>query len=290
MRFDRVLIARKKTAWEHYSQEGKDFRQFLSAQDLEVLEASHRRHHETVLQVKEVLGKAGATYREVPAYLAEPGDFLHKDLVVTIGGDGTLLYVARYLWGDTPVMTVRSDHRSCGALCSFDGSTFAHFFEKLLRGEALVEKWTRIAASIGSRRELALNEIYVGTHYRPQQARYVIQHGDVREEQRSSGLIVSTGAGSTGWYSNIAESGGAFGRTEERLRYVTTEYDRGANYSLASGKIEKGERLSIRSIMNSTGRVSFDGDVEERFYPFYRGQTLEIEVSEHPLHVVRSSP
>ena len=49
---------------------------------------------------------------------------------------------------------------------------------------------------------LALNEVFVG-HASHQSARYTLALGERAERQSSSGLIVATGTGATGWAASI---------------------------------------------------------------------------------------
>lgn len=286
MRISNVLLAAKKTELEFYVQGKHESKQMLAPEDLVILEESYRSHYATLHHIKDILDCARIPYQEVYAYCAPHSAFQGRDLIISAGGDGTLLYVAHHVLDSTPVMPIKSDSKSRGALCTLEKNEFASVLEKIQRDEMRVAKWTRIEGTMGGHRDLALNEVLVGPRFRPQQARYEICLDGVCEQQAGSGLIITTGSGSTGWYINIAGNEGKFPRTEESLRFIATEYRVDVNYRLVKGRLGKGQTLHVRSAMNNSGIVSFDGDTESRIYPFFRGQTLEIRISDLPLHVI----
>lgn len=287
MRINHVLLACKRTAWEHFGDGTENARRALGLEDMAIIEESHRNHYATLNHIKAILDATKISYRQIYPYGASREAFQNCDLVISVGGDGTLLHAASNIYDSTPLLPVKSDKQSYGALCTIHNCTyFAEILHKILHDDIHVEKWTRVNGQWGSTRDVALNEILVGPLYRSQQARYQLCIGSECEEQIGGGVIITTGAGSTGWYSNIAGNHGHFDRTSSELRFIITEYKSHADYHLIKGTIHKGEVFEIRSKMNLNGIVSFDGDCDKRIYSFPRGETISISISEFPLHVI----
>jgi hypothetical protein len=138
-----------------------------------------------------------------------------------------------------------------------------------------------VRARLGDGQELvALNEIYVG-HVTHQSSRYRIEFGGKSERHSSSGLIVATGTGATGWAKSISESRKPPpplpGPLEPDLAFLVREawasITTGA--SLTDGRIQPGERLLVTSEMNEGGTLFGDGiEVDRLELPW--GQTVEL--------------
>ncbi|WP_163507407.1 NAD(+)/NADH kinase [Fodinicola acaciae] len=170
---------------------------FLSTRgrDLTEVEDRHllqRKALATVLAAIPADWRRGAVEREdLPRFLFAP-----DDVVVVVGQDGLVANVAKYLDGQ-PVIGINADRqRNPGVLVRHDPNDTA----KLLGGSKNVEDRTMVQAVADDTQKLvALNEVYIGqpTH---QTARYTIRTADGRtERQASSGILVGTGTGATGW-------------------------------------------------------------------------------------------
>jgi hypothetical protein len=135
--------------------------------------------------------RRGAVERaDLPRFLFAP-----DDVVVVVGQDGLVANVAKYLDGQ-PVLGVDADPgRNPGVLVRHPAAAVAD----LLRHPGPAEARTMVRAEADDGQALlALNEIYLG-HPGHQTARYRLATGDGEERQASSGLIVASGTGSTGW-------------------------------------------------------------------------------------------
>lgn len=133
----------------------------------------------------------------------------------------------------------------------------------------------------GGEKLLALNEIFVG-HQSHQSARYTLRAGSSQERQSSSGLIVSTGTGMTGWASSILKSTGRIldlAPTAPRLGYLVREAWGGPNLgvNLVAGLVDK-EPLIVTSEMDSGGTVFADGLESDRL-AFSWGRSVSIAPS-----------
>lgn len=125
-------------------------------------------------------------------------DALGIDLIVTVGGDGTVL-TANALGADVPMLTVNSDPG--GSVGHYTRATIATVGELAARwrsGEARHEPLARLTVSAGAASRTILNDCLITNINPAATSRYWIQAGDDGEMQRSSGVWVSTAAGSTG--------------------------------------------------------------------------------------------
>jgi len=162
-------------------------------------------------------------------------------------------------------------------------------------GEAAAEERTMVSARLDDGRELlALNEIFVG-HRSHQSARYRIRFAAQEEQHSSSGLIVSTGTGATGWARSIARSRATRLElprpTERRLVFFVRE----AWPSVATGcdcvegtigdDGDGAASLEIVSRMDEGG-VAFGDGIESDRIEFGWGRRLTLRVAEPRLHLL----
>jgi NAD kinase len=122
-----------------------------------------------------------------------------EDVVVVVGQDGLVANVAKYLDGQ-PVIGVNAEPTiNPGVLVPSRPGDLAGLLAAVGLGTAHVRSRTMVRAELDDGQCLdALNEIFVG-HASHQSARYVIEVGDGRELQSSSGVLCGTGTGCTGW-------------------------------------------------------------------------------------------
>ncbi|MBI3725768.1 NAD(+)/NADH kinase [bacterium] len=225
----------------------------------------------------------------VPTFL-----FAEKDLVVTAGQDGLVANTAKYV-GNQPIVAVNPDpERFDGVLLPFAPEDARAAVARVLEGRALTSEVTLAEAVLqDGQRLLAFNDLFIGpaSHV---SARYVISHGERKERQSSSGVLVSTGAGSTGWLSSVwnmasgisAFAGGtALARPkleweDPRLAYVVREpfASKASQATLVAGLLAPGEELVLESLMPSRGVVFSDG-VEADFLAFDSGAVARVRAS-----------
>ena len=133
----------------------------------------------------------------VPTYV-----FSKNDVIVTLGKDGLVANSAKYVGSRFSRST-----RTLNVLMGF-----FYPFNRRMSGQTWIERsrvrrrcalFTLAEAKLKEgQRLLAFNDLFIGASSHVS-ARYRIRYGDTRENHSSSGIIVSTGAGSTGWLSSI---------------------------------------------------------------------------------------
>jgi hypothetical protein len=132
---------------------------------------------------------------DLPRFLFAP-----EDIVVAVGPDGLVANVAKYLDGQ-PVIGVNPEpERNPGVLVRHRPPAVA----ALLRHSLSIVERSMVAARLDDGQELVgLNEVYLG-HVTHQSARYTLSTVDGRcERQSSSGVVVGTGTGATGWLASL---------------------------------------------------------------------------------------
>ena len=218
--------------------------------------------------------RAGLTPRVV-----ERADFggVESDevLVVTVGGDGTMLDVSHRVLG-TPVLAFNSDpDRSVGYFCAADATQADEMVISFADGSAKSKRLCRIGLVVDgvAYPYPCMNDLLVTNQNPAMMSRYVFSAGQRIETHASSGLWISTPAGST---AGIRSAGGTVMPLEGSLiQYLVREpYTAGsARYPLLRGVREIEEGLMLRSLMDG-GMIYVDGPYIQ--IPFRLGAELKL--------------
>ncbi|MEW6633024.1 MAG: hypothetical protein AB1440_19315 [Pseudomonadota bacterium] len=289
----RAVFVTRETDYEllvahHATRDQARFFLETRGQRLEDLEARHDHFHT-------VLGTARAA---VPAdwwqTLVRRADldrflFSPDDVVVPVGQDGLVANVAKYLNGQ-PVLGVNpAPDLYDGVLARIGVGRLARLLAAAVTGDVKVEARTMVQAELGDGETLlALNEIFVG-HRSHQSARYRIEAEGQTEDQSSSGLIVASGTGATGWARSIMEATHlelSLGREEHAVGFWVREpFPSIATATrLRAGKITD-RPLSITSRMNDGGVIFADG-IEQDFVAFDWGRQVRLAPASRVLRLV----
>jgi len=227
--------------------------------------------------------------------------FMPQDIVVTLGQDGLVANAAKYVKGQ-PIIAVNPSPRIFdGVLLPFLPGSVAGAVDRLVREKAVLRDVTMAEAKLTDGQSLlAFNDLFIGpkTHV---SARYRIVWSGKSEPQSSSGVLVSTGAGSTGWLSSIFNmtrgvaglSGASFNVPTQlewedlRLVFVVREpfISRHSRAEIVAGMIAPGQELLLESLMPSGGVIFSDG-TEADFLKFDSGVTAVIRASDQKAHLV----
>jgi NAD kinase len=222
---------------------------------------------------------------DLDRFLFEPGD-----LVIALGQDGLVANTAKYLSGQLVIGCNPDESRNEGVLVRHAPSALAKLVPAAIAGDLEVGERTMVQAALDDGlRLLALNEIFVG-HQSHQSARYRLEAVGEKERQSSSGVVVTTGTGATGWGRSIA--------TERRSSLAMPEPGEPAlaffvreawpsvatGASLTEGRIESDAALFVSSEMNEGGVVFGDGIETDRL-EFGWGRRLEVRVAPERLRL-----
>jgi NAD kinase len=219
--------------------------------------------------------------------------FEPEDVIVAVGQDGLVANVAKYLAGQLVIGCNPDPARYEGVLVAHSAGEMRALIPAAVAGEAAARERTMVEAVLDDGlRLLALNEVFAG-HQSHQSAHYSIGAAGRNERQSSSGVVVTTGTGATGWGRSIAlerHSGLALPEPGERalaffVREAWPSVATGA--SLTEGRIEQDTALVISSEMNEGGVVFGDGIEADRL-EFGWGRRLEVRVAPERLRLVVS--
>lgn len=227
--------------------------------------------------------------------------FERAQVVVVVGQDGLLANVAKYAQ-NLPVIGINPDpSRIDGVLLPFDVGQARSVTRRVLDGRFKSRKVTLAEASLNDGQSmLAFNDFFVG-HSGHASARYTLRCGSQSEPQSSSGVIVSTGVGSTGWMSSVLNMTQAIAKQcgseiarptlpswdERKLAWAVREpfKSRHSQTGLVFGEIREKDDLVIESLMPENGVLFSDG-ISSDYLEFNSGSIARIGVAEQQATLV----
>jgi hypothetical protein len=216
--------------------------------------------------------------------------FDSDDVVIAIGQDGLVANVAKYLAGQPVIGVNPSPQLFDGVLARHAASSLKTVLSELQSGRPTQARTMVQASTSVGQRLLALNEIFVG-HRTHQSARYRLSFSSRQERHSSSGVIICTGTGATGWARSVSLGRRSCAPLPELLSSDLTFLVREPWPSVRSGTdiveglIAPGESLVITSEMNEGGAAFGDGmEADALELPF--GEVVTISKAPIPLQLV----
>ena len=219
--------------------------------------------------------------------------FAPDDLVLVVGQDGLVANVAKYLAGQLTIGVNPDPSRYDGVLCRHAPEQVATLTAETIAGDTRWRIEARVLAEAvcdDGQRLLALNDLFIG-HISHQSARYRLRAGDTEERHSSSGVIVSTGTGATGWTRSIVRQRGleiALPAVDEpRLAWFVREPwpSVATGASLDVGAVDANTPLTIASEMSEGGVIFADGIETDRI-DFVSGRRVQLRIAERRLNLV----
>ncbi|PDT91394.1 sugar kinase [Bradyrhizobium sp. Y36] len=283
------LIARHLTAAQarfYVERLGADFSDYEREHEV------YRAQRHTTLQVLEQWGRYQVIDRSfLPNFIFAP-----DDIVVALGQDGVVANTMKYL-NDHPLIGLNPDPaRHDGILLPFAPGDLAKLLPEVAADKRGSQAVTMAEARLSNGQVLhAVNDLFVGarTHV---SAIYELATGGATERQSSSGLIVSTGLGSTAWFKSIITGSlaiaGSLGRPPPLTRYEALPWDapelrfavrepfpsRHSQTNLVCGRLAPADQLRIRSLMPENGVIFSDGIEADRL-DFNAGTEVAIGIA-----------
>lgn len=225
--------------------------------------------------------------------------FGKSDVVVAVGQDGLVANTLKYL-DDQPLIGVNPDpKRFDGILLPFEAENLEKVIIDLFNNRRQFKEVTLAKVCLNDGQSLiGVNDIFIGpkTHT---SAQYILKQRDNIERQSSSGIIISTGLGSTGWFKSILAGasgivGACFNKDIELVQrdefkwnsdflYYTVREPYPSKWTSANmvfGKIEKRNSLKIQSLMPDNGVIFSDG-IESDYLRFNSGSEAVISMADH---------
>jgi len=222
----------------------------------------------------------------VPSYL-----FSSNQVIVVVGQDGLVANVAKYA-GNIPIVAINPDkERYDGVLLPFNAANFSPAVEAVIENKFKAKVVSMAEAALNDgQRLLAFNDLFIGAASHVS-ARYKIKYKNESEEHSSSGIIVSTSAGSTGWLSSIINMTYSMfefierspGKkrtarlTEDQLMFAVREpfASKKTQTGIQAGLLSPNTQLIIESLMPANGVIFSDG-IEADFLKFNSGSIATI--------------
>lgn len=280
--------------------------------DYEQEDAVYRQAIGHAQQQLSLLGRVQVVDRSfVPNFIFGP-----RDIAVAVGQDGLVANTLKYLDGQ-PLIGVNPDPtRYDGQLLPFSVKDLSKIVPEVFRQARPTKAVTMAKASLNNGQTLyAVNDLFVGPKSHGS-ARYTINHEGHTERQSSSGVIVSTGLGSTGWFSSlvagahgvsmalasrfsVANSGGKqlawaseaatppkgkklrFAWDAKHLYFTVREPfpSKTTGVEIVFGQVSENTPLVLESHMPERGVIFSDG-IETDFLEFNSGSKAAIRVAE----------
>ncbi|MDA3963311.1 MAG: NAD(+)/NADH kinase [Planctomycetota bacterium] len=279
----RILLVTKQAAIERYDSDELVRLAASSAGRLASMERGARCHAESLALVREQFDHDDCTLVQIDELDGVSEDDF--DLVVTVGGDGTVL-AAHSLLTNTPVLAVNSDpERSLGHFTRCQARDATALLQRWRDDAHSIDTVFRLQIRIGDAAPRAILNECLFTNCNPAlMSRYRIQIGDHEENQYSSGMWLSTPAGSTG---AIASAGMApCPDCGDALLYKVREpFQRRGSYQLLQDVLRPPQPVHL--MPTTTGMTCYLDGAHRHALTTPVGTGVVIEACEHPLHLLR---
>jgi NAD+ kinase len=283
----KVLIVSKQSAYTLYFLNndvtgGRQLTRVIK-DDQRRFEAAHQLHYSTLEHIKDVL-----TRNRIPFEVTHRGrqtNYEKFNFIITVGGDGTFLEAARHVKNQVLLGINSAPTYSVGRFCAADQSNFEVVLKKILCGKARERLFQRLQVEVDGETYpiKALNDLLI-CHRNPAfLCRYYLKIGKATEEQRGSGVWVSTPAGSTG---AIRSAGGkilpVFSR---KFQYQPRElyHQTKGSHRLTGGILGGRQTIEFVSLMRN-GIIYLDG--AHYNIPLGYGAVARIRLSSSPIRSV----
>jgi NAD kinase len=230
-------------------------------------------------------------------------DFSMSTAVVVLGQDGLVANAAKYV-GDAPIIGVNPDPaRFDGVLLPFQLPDTRGVLRAVLAGQGRIRNVTLAEVKLQDGQQmLAFNDFLIGVRSHVS-ARYKITVDRRTESQSSSGVLISTGVGSTGWMSSVFNmaSGIATAHEQTRIAPPRLKWDaprllwavrepfisRTSQAGLVCGTLDVGATIVLESMTPENGVIFSDG-VESDALEFNAGTIATIAVAARKARLVVS--
>lgn len=310
MEFEKIILVTRKTRLEGLIERFNTVGQarfYLehSGGDFDLYQREHDVYYAAVAELRSKLQPL-LKFQEIERGLLPNFLFTEANIIVTIGIDGLVANTAKYLSGQ-PLIAVNPDPAHIdGILLPFDVQKAIVAARAVLKNQITTRKISMAKVQLNDGQNLlAFNDFFVGVKSHVS-ARYSVEISGRQERQSSSGIIVSTGVGSTGWLSSmfnmangiLAGSQSADMKKQsmpitrldwesDQLVYVVREpfISKTSSAKLVFGYITPDSPLVIRSEIPEGGIVFSDG-VESDFLSFNSGATATISLADKKTNLV----
>ncbi|OGX06869.1 MAG: hypothetical protein A2Z88_05505 [Omnitrophica WOR_2 bacterium GWA2_47_8] len=287
MKIKKALVLYKRSAYSSYFLDAQSSlklaEKLIPKSNMRSLKLVHTEHYTALAMVEQALKKEGISY--IKSNRGQNINYAQFDLVITVGGDGTFLEAARNATKQLVLGVNSSPKWSVGKFCVATAKEFPILIKKVKAGKFKVRKINRLQVKGLKKIEgvNVLNDVLIAHHNPAAMSRYCLSINGITEEQKSSGIWISTAAGTTG---AIHSAGGkVLPDTSLKFQYFCREpyYGKRNSYRLIKGILAPNQVIKVTSLMRE-GMVFLDGSRLQSLFHF--GQTITIKRSPHPLKII----
>lgn len=284
----RIVIISKQTSYSKIVDEQTEFN------DDDIIyrwKSSHDRHHESLNIVNSIVNKYGTVFNISVANVGVLSELPKVTMIITVGGDGTMLGASHNINSDTPVLGVNSDPQtSVGFFCTSTAQDIESYIQSVIEGKFEKTVLTRMMVKKNNRiiTQRVLNDVLY-CHTNPATtSSYIIEKrvADAvvfNESQKSSGFWIGPAAGSTGARRSAGFNPMDLSSSEIQLcvreLYHRPDQDPGMKFIAFGGEYS----VHVRSKMSSAA-MYIDGD--HKVVPVELGDYVSFGVSNEPLIIV----
>lgn len=270
-------------------------------------EDAHKQYHVSLDKLKKLM-PLDIKYQIIEKSFLPNFLFGPNNLAVCIGQDGLVINTAKYLKNQLIIAVNPNPERFDGVMIPFAVEQFPKILTKVVDGNHSTIKVTMVVAKLNNNQQLyGVNDLFIG-HKTHGSARYSITFKGRTEPHSSSGIIVSTGAGSTAWFKSVITGAiglvNQFRRNDVWLEQATEDEYRfpwDASYlsfavrepfiskiseaTMIYDTIYSGDELIIESNMPENGVIFSDG-IQKDFLEFNSGTIAKIGVADKKANLV----
>ena len=240
----------------------------------------------TLNHVKKILKKYKIHFNLADRDKLKREQFTGRNLIIPVGGDGTFLRAAQFVKSE-PVFGVNADVKNKeGFFMKVGKDDFEGKLRKILENKIKIGRLPRLEAYINSKKidAPALNEFYIGPKKAYHAAKYIIEFDGARERHKSSGILVTTPAGSNAWASSCFDR--RLPPNSKNFQFVVREPYEGKvfkNYRLKQGILKSSQKIRVHSEMLD-GVIVADSVGKE--FAFRNGSKAVFRMSDNDLNLV----
>ena len=301
---EKIVVVTKKTSLEelierYNTREQARFYIEHLGQNFGRYETQHETYKSACEQLKAELPR-GVRTQWIERETLPMFQFGDDDTVVALGPDGLVVNLAKYLRGQTVVAFNPDPRHIDGVLLPFRVGDAPNVWKRLAIDNLPIQNVTMARARTADGQQItAVNDLFLGASSHVA-ARYQINYRGRTEAQISSGVIVSTGAGSTGWRRSIIcgaaklcgensdETDYRFAPDARQLAFCTREpfESLASGADIVAGEIKQSETLDLVSQMPQGGVIFGDGVCED-FIEWNAGVAVTVGVADEVLRLAR---
>lgn len=242
---------------------------------------AHITHYKTIADLETLLQNASIKYTK--RCRGNKVDFSKHKIILTLGGDGTFLEACQHISHQLIIGVNTAPLWSIGKLCVGHPLNIKNIVDKIILDRLKTRSLCRLNLISDKTTIPFINDILIAHSNPAAISRYFLSVDHTKEEQKSSGLWISTASGSTG---AIHSAGGSIlPPLSKKFQYMPRELYKGffSDYTLKGGVLSSSSGIKIISLMRK-GVIFIDGS--HRKIPFPYGKTIRIATSNNPVETI----